>query len=156
MLTQQVQRRANRSRPDRRNYSPPRRSGGANDNSRLRLLEPPKRRRLGKLKNLGRLNPYLNLALLTLGTVEILRQWKEEKWINLGSWVKYADCGALKNPLYVGAWGKGANTSVVASASIASSTNNGLQGQGTSSVGDPWAGGEPYASMVFPKPTERA
>jgi len=148
MLTQQVQRRANRSRPDRRNYSPPRRSGGANDNSRLRLLEPQKRRRLGKLKNLGRLNPYLNLALLTLGTVEILRNFQEEKWINLGSWYKYADCGALKNPLYVGPWGKGANTSLVASASIASSTLSGLQGQGTSYVGDPWAGVPTYARSV--------
>jgi len=148
MLTSSVKRRSS-SLPGGRHFSPTRRSGGANDNVRLRLLKTPPKRSLNTGKRFLRaLGPSLTLGLIALEAYEIWQNMQPEGWTNLGPWQPYANCGANRNPAYTGPWGKGPFSAFPTNASIRGFTTSGLAGQGTSNVGDPWAGVATYTRCV--------
>jgi len=148
MITSQVRRRTT-SRPGGHNFSPRRLSDVANQNDRLiSLRKPPVQvRRIPKLNRVLKLSPYLKPCLDLLDNPELLQKNVPEHWENLGAWTLYAECGT-RHPLYTGPYGKDGSSFQSNASSIRDLTKSGLTGQGTSYVGNPWAGVATYVCSV--------
>lgn len=110
----------------------------ANDNARLRLVQPSAKA-VGRAVpgRLVRLNPWIGLGLLAWN---YLSNAEPEGWNDLGPWTKYATIPpGLINPLRSVQWGAGTRSTVANSATIANFVNKGLDGQAVQNIGDPWA-----------------
>ena len=108
-------------------------SEAANDNARLRLVQPSAKA-VGKAVpgRLVRLNPWIGLGLVAWN---YLSNSQPEGWNDLGPWTKYATIPpGLINPLRSVKWSAGVRSNTPNAATIANNVNGGLDNQATSYV----------------------
>lgn len=87
-------------------------------------------------RSIIRTAPWVAAGLYVL---DVMQSDRPEEWVPHGGWSIYRQC-ATPSGSYNGPWGLGSTSGLANSPTIGNFTTSCLAGQGTTNVGDPWAG----------------